>query len=183
MIFDAVTKSWLFRKVPQIVTIAFNYNTEVYIGTEDGKVLKEFYGRTFDGKVINSYYRSPWFNWGDGYTQSFSEFTIELASDYNNKFYIRSYKDGVTKYEDRIIDSEDLLGDGLVYEGNINNQNNDTEWDNDDWVSSEIRDLRMVLPNNVFSNFQIEIGTNEIGQSFAIYGYGFRRVEFEEVPW
>ena len=183
LIFDALTKSWLFRKVPQVVTIAFNYNTEVYIGTEDGKVLKEFYGKTFDGDVINAYYRSPWFNWGDGYTQSFSEFTIELASDYNNKFYIRSYKDGVTKYEDRIIDSEDLLGDGLVYEGTIDNQNNDTEWDNDDWVSSEIRDLRMVLPNNVFSNFQIEIGTNTLGQSFAIYGYSFRRVEFEEAPW
>ena len=41
----------------------------------------------------------------------------------------------------------------------------------------------MVLPNNVFSNFQIEIGTNTLGQSFAIYGYSFRRVEFEEVPW
>ena len=183
LIYDIITKSWLFRKVPQVVTIAFNYNTEVYIGTNDGKVLKEFSGKTFDGKVINSYYRSPWFNWGDGYTQSFSEFAIELASDYNNMFYIRSYKDGVTKYEDRIINSEDLLSDGLVWDGIVNNTSNETNWDNDEWVSSEIRDLRMVLPNNVFSNFQIEIGTNTLGQSFAIYGYSFRRVEFDEVPW
>ena len=75
------------------------------------------------------------------------------------------------------------MGDGLVWDGIINNTNNETNWDNDEWVSSEIRDLRMVLPNNVFSNFQIEIGTNTLGQSFAIYGYSFGRVEFEEVPW
>ena len=41
----------------------------------------------------------------------------------------------------------------------------------------------MVLPNNVFDKFQIEIGTNELNQGFAIYGYAFRRVDFEEVPW
>lgn len=182
LIFDIITKSWLFRKVPQIVSMAFNFDTDVYIGTDDGKVLKEFSGSTFDGKVINAYYRSPWFDWADGYAQSFSEFTIELASEYKNKFYLRTYKDGVTKYEDRLIDSENLLGEGLVWEGEESDTTT-TSWDNDDWVTSEFRDIRMVLPNNVFENFQLEIGTNELGQGFAIYGYSFRRVEFEESPW
>ena len=182
LIFDIMTKSWLFRKVPQIVSMAFNFDTDVYIGTDDGKVLKEFSGSTFDGKVINAYYRSPWFDWADGYTQSFSEFAIELASEYKNKFYLRTYKDGVTKYEDRLLDSENLLGEGLVWEGK-DSDTTTTLWDNDEWVTSEFRDIRMVLPNNVFSKFQLEIGTNELGQGFAIYGYSFRRVEFEESPW
>lgn len=183
LIFDFQTKSWLFRKLPQEVSIAFNYDTEVYVGTEDGKVLKEFAGKSFDGKPIESYYRSPWFDWAGGYSQSFSEFSIELADDYTNKFYLRSYKNGVTKYEDRIIDSENLLGYGLVWEGDEDLPNNETLWDEEDWVSSEIKGLRMVLPNNVFDKFQIEIGTNELNQGFAIYGYAFRRVDFEEVPW
>lgn len=182
LIFDIITKSWLFRKVPQIVSMAFNFDADVYIGTDDGKVLKEFSGSTFDGKVLNAYYRSPWFDWADGYTQSFSEFTIELASEYKNKFYLRTYKDGVTKYEDRLLDSENLLGEGLVWEGEESDITT-TSWDNDDWVTSEFKDIRMVLPNNVFENFQLEIGTNELGQGFAIYGYSFRRVEFEESPW
>lgn len=183
LIFDFQTKSWLFRKLPQEVSIAFNYDTEVYVGTEDGKVLKEFAGKSFDGKPIESYYRSPWFDWAGGYSQSFSEFSIELADDYTNKFYLRSYKNGVTKYEDRIIDSENLLGYGLIWEGEEDLHNNETLWDEEDWVSSEIKGLRMVLPNNVFDKFQIEIGTNELNQGFAIYGYAFRRVDFEEVPW
>ena len=41
----------------------------------------------------------------------------------------------------------------------------------------------MVLPNNVFEKFQLEIGTNDINQGFAIYGYAFRRIETEEAPW
>lgn len=182
LIFDIMTKSWLFRKVPQIVSMAFNFDTDVYIGTDDGKVLKEFSGSTFDGKVINAYYRSPWFDWADGYTQSFSEFAIELASEYKNKFYLRTYKDGVTKYEDRLLDSENLLGEGLVWEGK-DSDTTTTLWDDDEWVTSEFRDIRMVLPNNVFGKFQLEIGTNELGQGFAIYGYSFRRIEFEESPW
>lgn len=182
LIFDIMTKSWLFRKVPQIVSMAFNFDTDVYIGTDDGKVLKEFSGSTFDGKVINAYYRSPWFDWADGYTQSFSEFAIELASEYKNKFYLRTYKDGVTKYEDRLLDSENLLGEGLVWEGK-DSDTTTTLWDDDEWVTSEFRDIRMVLPNNVFEKFQLEIGTNELGQGFAIYGYSFRRIEFEESPW
>ena len=182
LIFDIMTKSWLFRKVPQIVSMAFNFDTDVYIGTDDGKVLKEFSGSTFDGKIINAYYRSPWFDWADGYTQSFSEFSIELASEYKNKFYLRTYKNGITKYEDRLLDSENLLGQGLVWEGK-DSDTTTTLWDNDEWVTSEFNDIRMVLPNNVFGKFQLEIGTNELGQGFAIYGYSFRRIEFEESPW
>lgn len=185
LVYDFQTKSWLCRKVPQEVTIAFNYFGNIYIGTKDGKVLKEFTGKTFDGKVIESYYRSPWFDWADGYTQSFSEFAIELANEYNNSFYIRSYKDGSSPYEDRIIDSDKLTGDALIWDGRegADLPNNDTVWNEDRWVTGSFEHIRMLLPNNVFDKFQLEIGTNTEGQAFAIYGYGFRRIETDEAPW
>lgn len=195
LIFDHQTKSWLLRNVPQNVTTAFNYNSNVYIGTEDGMVLREFASRTFkmynpdtdeieDAPII-SYYKSPWFDWTNGYTQSFAEFIIELDNSSENKFYIRTQKDGQSRFEDRIIDSLALNGDALIWDGPVTQElpDNDTSWDNDIWVKGTFENIRMLLPNNVFEDFQLEIGTNELGQAFSIYQYGFRRIETDEAPW
>ena len=195
LIYDFQTKSWLLRNVPQNVTIAFNYNGNVYIGTNDGMVLREFSGRTFkiynpdtdeieDAPII-SYYKSPWFDWTNGYTQSFAEFIIEMDNSSENKFYIRTQKDGQSRFEDRIIDSSALNGDALIFDGPIGQDlsDNDTSWDNDIWVKGTFENIRMLLPNNVFEDFQLEIGTNELGQAFSIYQYGFRRIETDEAPW
>ena len=185
LIFDHQIKSFWVRKVPQAVTIAFNYDSNIYIGTKDGLVLKEHSGSTFNGEPIKAYYKSPWFDWSDGYTHSFSEFSIEIANEYNNNFYIRSYKDGSSPYEDRIIDSDKLTGDALIWDGieGADLPNNDTLWDKDRWVTGTFEHIRMLLPNNVFDKFQLEIGTNSEGQAFAIYGYGFSRIETDAAPW
>lgn len=182
VIYDFQTKSWLLRIVPQEVTIAFNYNNNIYIGTSEGKVLKEFSGNSFDGKPIVSYYKSPWFDWIGGYMQSFAEFSLELDTSYNNDFYIRTQKDGQSRFEDRNITNDRLFGNSLVW-GGSDDFNNATVWDNDSWVKQTFDNIRMLLPNNVFEDFQIEIGTNKLGQAFAIYGYRFRRIEAEEAPW
>lgn len=183
LIFDFQTKSWLLRIVPQEVTIAFNYNNNIYIGTQDGLVLREFSGNSFNGEPIVSYYKSPWFDWVNGYTQSFAEFMMEIDNSYNNNFYIRTQKDGQSRYEDRIISSDLLTGDALKWEGITDNDENNTFWNDDQWASGTFENIRMLLPNNVFEDFQIEIGTKELGQSFAIYQYAFRRIETEEDPW
>lgn len=185
LIFDWQTKTFLVRRVPQEITIAFNFNNEVYLGTSDGLVLKEFIGSTFNGEPIVAYYKSPWFDWSDGYTQSFAEFAIELADDFTNNFYIRTFKDGVSPFEDRIIDSDMLSGEALTWDGVYGQElkDNETVWDDDEWVSSGFNHIRMLLPNNVFDKFQLELGTNSLGQGFAIYGYQFRRIETEEAPW
>jgi len=183
LVFDWQTKSFLTRKVPQNVTVAFNFDNNVYIGTDDGYVLKEFNGTSFNGDIINAYYKSPWFDWSDGYTQSFSEFAIEIADDYGQNFYIRTFKDVVSPYEDRVLTSDLLSGDALIFDGITDIRDNNTTWDNDNWVSSGFNHIRMLLPNQVFDKFQLEIGTNAENQSFAIYGYQFRRIETDEAPW
>ena len=183
LIYDFQCKAFVVRKVPQTVTIAFNYQNEVYIGTEDGLVLKEFIGTSFNGETINAYYKSPWFDWAGDYYQSFAEFAIDLASEYNNNFYIRTYKDGDSPYEDRVIDDSSLITTGLIWDGDTHIVNNNTMWNTDVWTSGNFNSIRMLLPNNVFETFQLEIGTNTLGQAFAIYGYNFRRLETEEAPW
>lgn len=185
LIFDFQTKSWIVRSVPQEVTIAFNYDNRVYLGTKDGKVLKEFSSLTFDGQPINSYFKSPWFDWSDGYTQSFAEFAVEIANDFNNNFYIRTIKDGASRIEDRVITSDMLTGDALIWDGieGYDLQDNTTRWDEDDWVVGTFEHIRMLLPNNVFDKFQLEFGTNDYNQAFAIYSFEFRRIETEEEPW
>ena len=185
LIYDFQCKAFLVRKVPQEIDCAFNYVNNVYVGTHDGYVLKEFNGRDFNGQPIQCYYKSPWFSWINDYTQSFSEFSINISDEYNNNFYIRTYKDGLERHEDRIIDTNTISSAGLIWDG-IQGQDlpdNLTTWDNDDWVSGGFNGLRMVLPNNVFEKFQLEIGTNDVNQGFAIYGYAFRRIETEEAPW
>lgn len=49
LIFDFQTKSFLLRKLPNKCNVrcAFNFNNEIYIGTDDGMVLKEFTGNKF----------------------------------------------------------------------------------------------------------------------------------------
>lgn len=280
LIYDFQTKSFLLRVVPQDVTVAFNYNNNIYIGTEDGLVLREFSGRAFQqwdytnneisDTPIEAYYRSPWFDWANGYTQSFAEFMIEIANEFNNDFIIRTQKDGQSRYEDRNINSEALVGKGLIWDGyntgytykinfystvgydenedpiyelidsipdtsseatqdtdyylgeniifkfvrednnlkvytyntqtnvetlylTINNYyqaineiseyENNTLWDNDNWVRGTFETIRMLLPNNVFEDFQVEFRTDNLYQSFAIYQYSFRRIETEEAPW
>ncbi len=183
LIYDFQCKAFVVRKVPQIVTIAFNYQNEVYIGTDDGLVLKEFTGASFNGEVIKAYYKSPWFDWAGDYSQSFAEFALDMASEYNNNFYIRTFKDGDSPYEDRIIDNSSLITTGLIWDGDRHIENNDTMWDKDVWTSGSFNSIRMLLPNNIFETFQLEIGTNTLGQAFAIYGYNFRRLETEEAPW
>ena len=193
LIYDFQTKSWLLRVVPQYVTIAFNYNNNIYIGTDDGLVLREFSGRTFrqydteqdaviDTPII-SYYRSPWFDWASGYTQSFAEFMIEIDNGYENNFYIRTQKDGQSRFEDRNIVSEKMAGTSLIWDGIVPLDDNDTYWDEDVWIRGTFDNIRMLLPNNVFEDFQLEFRTDTLNQAFYIYEYSFRRLETEEDPW
>ena len=174
------------------VTCAFNFRNNIYIGTRDGLVLKEFTSGSFKGLdsnneireiAINAVYKSPWFDWVGNYNQSFAEFVIEIANDYVNDFIIRTWKDGGGRTEDRNISSDALDGPALVWEGIYDDGDNTTTWDNDNWVRATFESIRMLLPNNVFEDFQLEITTPNVGQSFAIYEYGFRRIEHEEAPW
>lgn len=143
-IYDFQTKTWLKRVVPQDVSIAFRYNDEVYIGTRDGKVLKEFSGLTFDGEPIEFYWRSPWFDFGDGTNElTTKEFRLKISEEFTNRFYLRNRRDGIDTFTERPINNNLNSFIGLVW---------DIGYNKDDFNSETYKTARTVS--------QVTDGTN-----------------------
>lgn len=115
--YDTEAKAWLHRKVPQEVTSAFEFNNEVYIGTKDGRVLKEFSGLTFDGEPIEFYWKSPWFYFGDSTNnKTTKEFRVKISEENTNNFHIRNRRDGKDTANTRTIKSDLGAFIGLVWD-------------------------------------------------------------------
>lgn len=117
-IYDIQTKSWLVRVLPQNVTAAYEIDNEIYIGTEEGKVLREFYGSTFDGVPIEFSWLSPSFIWGGGTNKTTTrEFRVKLLNTSSNHFNIQSIRDGYIKTKkDRTIKNNQDNGTSLFWD-------------------------------------------------------------------
>lgn len=184
-IFDIQSKTWLLRVVPQDVTVAFRYNNEIYIGTSDGKVLKEFSSLTFDGQPIEWYWKSPWFSYGEGSNHlSTREFRINIAEESTNRFHIRNRRDGKDAYNTRAVSNNLDSFIGLVWDvDNEENSLTDTTWDNDSWVTTSHIVKRFPLPKQYFQTTQIEFYGNAVDEGMSIYGFEIDGIKLEEVPW
>lgn len=184
-IFDIQSKTWLLRVVPQDVTVAFRYNNEIYIGTSDGKVLKEFSSLTFDGQPIEWYWKSPWFSYGEGSNYlSTREFRINIAEENTNRFHIRNRRDGKDTYNTRAVSNNLDSFIGLVWDvDNEENSLTDTTWDNDSWVTTSHIVKRFPLPKQYFQTTQIEFYGNAVDEGMSIYGFEIDGIQLEEVPW
>lgn len=184
-IFDIQSKTWLLRVVPQDVTVAFRYNNEIYIGTSDGKVLKEFSSLTFNGQPIEWYWKSPWFSYGEGSNHlSTREFRINIAEENTNRFHIRNRRDGKDTYNTRVVSNNLDSFIGLVWDvDNEENSLTDTTWDNDSWVTTSHIVKRFPLPKQYFQTTQIEFYGNAVDEGMSIYGFEIDGIQLEEVPW
>lgn len=184
-IFDIQSKTWLLRVVPQDVTVAFRYNNEIYIGTSDGKILKEFSSLTFDGQPIEWYWKSPWFSYGEGSNHlSTREFRINIAEESTNRFHIRNRRDGKDTYNTRAVSNNLDSFIGLVWDvDNEENSLTDTIWDNDSWVTTSHIVKRFPLPKQYFQTTQIEFYGNAVDEGMSIYGFEIDGIQLEEVPY
>lgn len=184
-IFDIQSKTWLLRVVPQDVTIAFRYNNEIYIGTSDGKVLKEFSSLTFNGQPIEWYWKSPWFSYGEGSNHlSTREFRINIAEESTNRFHIRNRRDGKDAYNTRAVSNNLDSFIGLVWDvDNEENSLTDTTWDNDSWVTTSHIVKRFPLPKQYFQTTQIEFYGNAVDEGMSIYGFEIDEIQLEELPY
>lgn len=184
-IFDIQSKTWLLRVVPQDVTVAFRFNNEIYIGTSDGKVLKEFSSLTFNGQPIEWYWKSPWFSYGEGSNHlSTREFRINIAEESTNRFHIRNRRDGKDTYNTRAVSNNLDSFIGLVWDvDNEENSLTDTTWDNDSWVTTSHIVKRFPLPKQYFQTTQIEFYGNAVDEGMSIYGFEIDGIQLEEVPW
>lgn len=184
-IFDIQSKTWLLRVVPQDVTVAFKFNNEIYIGTSDGKVLKEFSSLTFDGQPIEWYWKSPWFSYGEGSNHlSTREFRINIAEESTNRFHIRNRRDGKDTFNTRAVSNNLDSFIGLVWDvDNEENSLTDTTWDNDSWVTTSHIVKRFPLPKQYFQTTQIEFYGNAVDEGMSIYGFEIDGIQLEEMPW
>lgn len=184
-IFDIQSKTWLLRVVSQDVTVAFRFNNEIYIGTSDGKVLKEFSSLTFDGQPIEWYWKSPWFSYGEGSNHlSTREFRINIAEESTNRFHIRNRRDGKDAFNTRAVSNNLDSFIGLVWDvDNEENSLSDTTWDNDSWVTTSHIVKRFPLPKQYFQTTQIEFYGNAVDEGMSIYGFEIDGIQLEEVPW
>lgn len=184
-IFDIQSKTWLLRVVPQDVTVAFRYNNEIYIGTSDGKILKEFSSLTFDGQPIEWYWKSPWFSYGEGSNYlSTREFRINIAKESTNRFQVRNRRDGKDAYNTRAVSNNLDSFIGLVWDiDNKENSLTDTTWDNDSWVTTSHIVKRFPLPKQYFQTTQIEFYGNAVDEGMSIYGFEIDGIQLEELPY
>lgn len=184
VILDLQTNSWLLRAVPQEVTIAFRFDNNIYIGTSNGKVLREFSGRTFDGEFLDAYWKSPWFALGDdSYFKTFDEFNIQISEEENNTFRLRGYRDGESNFTERIVTNNLPDVFALVWDSIQTDPENITSWDNYDWVKSKQLNFRFPMELNYSNTYQVELRTSELNQGFSCFGFSFRRTEFAEDRW
>jgi hypothetical protein len=184
VILDLQTNSWLLRAVPQEVSVAFRFDNNIYIGTTNGKVLREFSGRTFDGEFLDAYWKSPWFALGDdSYFKTFDEFNIQISEEENNTFRLRGYRDGESNFTERIVTNNlpDLFA--LIWDSIQTDPENTTSWDDYDWVKSKQINFRFPMELNYSNTYQVELRTSELNQGFSCYGFSFRRTEFAEDRW
>ena len=183
LIYDFQTNSFLKREVPQEVTTAFQYKDEVYIGTKDGKVLREFHGNTFDGSPIKAYWKSPWLDFGFGSEYlSIRDFRIQMSEDSTNIFRLRNYRDGSSIFSERTVTNDQPVISALVWSDDDETLT-DTVWDEDDWVDSSFVTKRFPLANSYFQCMQVELYCDNANESFEIYGFEIAGLKMEEVPW
>lgn len=122
-IYCFLTQSWLYREVPQNVTIAFSCKNKIYIGTYEGDVLEEFSGTTFNGEPIPFYWTSPEYVWGGGTNKTTTrEARFKLSNEENNNFDVESILDGYrTSKRTRKININSL-GKTLVWDTGYNKE-------------------------------------------------------------
>ena len=160
-IYDINSKTWLLRKVPQYVTCAFRFDNEVYIGTKDGLVLKEFSNKTFNGKPIDFYYLTPPFIWGGGTNKTTSkEFRAKLVNEYTNHFYIESFKDGVlSAKEQRLVKNTGDNVNGLFWDIGLNRADKNAQ----DYIPSNIFQYDITDSDGVSHTYYTSIKILPIG--------------------
>jgi len=98
---DYVNKAWYKRIVPQNVTVASIFKSNVITADSQGKVYRENYGTSFNGTAVDFMWKSPFLSLGNVlHRKIIDEFYFILDDLYDNKFKFSLYKDYDSEYSD-----------------------------------------------------------------------------------
>lgn len=103
---DYINKAWYKRVIPQNITTACVFNSNIVSADNNGSIYVEDYGNTFDGQAIEFMWKSPFLSFNSAHHKKLiDEFYFILDNEYHNYFNFSVYKD----YEDSYAEDKELI--------------------------------------------------------------------------
>jgi len=175
-IYDYTNDSWFKRVIPQKVTSACTYKGNIYIGTADGRIYQEDTGYTFAGIPIDFCWSSPFFTFSEpNRNKTITDLLINIDGKNENHFNFHTCKDFAN---DDVFDVETVkhVTDTVLI------------WDEHDWPlehekfcwNIQLEDVEFVTISGSNKSVQLNISGSEVDQDFAIIGFEFRDVVFDD---
>lgn len=182
---DYINHAWYKRIVPQDITTACLFHSNIISADKFGRIYRENYGTSFNGAGIDFMWKSPFLSLGDVLTRKIiEEFYFLLDDIEDNKFKVSIYKD---------YDSEYCDGYELIYSRHLNhfiwadeNSPNTSQYCWDDGIndipiwaigSNSIEQAEIAGSNY---SIQICIEGDEVTDNCAIIGLQFNEIYTEK---
>jgi len=178
---DYINHSWYKRVLPQKITTAVLFNSNVLTADEDGNVYKEYSGSTFNGDPIEFMWKSPFLSLGSILRRKIiDEFYFVLDGLYDNKFQLSIYKDFDSEYTEdyELIYSRPLTH--LFWAGDDTPDTNQYRWTDEAaeipvWsISTSTLEKAEICGSNY--SVQLCIEGKDITDNCAIIGLQFREI-------
>jgi len=178
---DYVNQAWYKRIVPQNLTTACIFHSNVISADADGKIYREDYGTSFNGAAINFMWKSPFLTLGNVlHRKIIDEFYFVLDDMNDNKFNFSIYKDYDSRYSDdtELIYSKQF--NHLVWAGDDSPDEIEYCWTPDDkdapiWsISSDLMEKAEICGSNYAVQLCVE--GSDLSDNCAIIGLQFREI-------
>ncbi len=178
---DYINHAWYKRVLPQKITTAVLFNSNVLTADTEGNIYKEDTGSTFNGLPIEFMWKSPFLSLGNILRRKIiDEFYFVLDDLYDNKFQLSIYKDFDSEYEEdsELIYSKPLTH--LFWAGEDTPDAAQYNWFDDSagipvWsISASTLEKAEICGSNY--SVQLCISGSEISDNCAIIGLQFREI-------
>ena len=179
---DYVSKVWYKRVVPQNITCACIYKSQILTADNIGNIYIEDYGTSFNGTEISFMWKSPFLALANVHHRKIiDEFYFVLDDDCDNKFRFSVYKDYDGNYSD---DSEEIYSTNLEQliwaEDNSDIVSPTSAWSLDEnnipvWTISADTIEKAEICGSCYS-VQLCIEGTELNDNCAVIGLQFREV-------
>lgn len=174
MIYDYVRKEWTKRKCQKVNCFCLASNSNIYSGTNDGKILQEYVSNSFDGNYIQHYYHCSPLTLGAMNTLKVLKFPPRVSLDlpYDNDFFVSYIKNFDTFKSPKTKHITAKYKNVMTW--------NESDWDSEAWLMNKVNCIGK-FPNATFKSLEIQIYTNNLGQDFAIRNMELSKIKVKQV--
>ncbi len=178
---DYLNHCWYKRNIPQNITSASKFNTNIVTSDNDGKIYLENSGNTFDGQPIEFMWKSAFLSLGNVMHRKIIDefyFVLDDVKDNNFKFSIYKDYDGEYKEDSELIFSKHYTH--FMWAGENTPEEPQYCWNNEEsnipiWaVSTDVTEKAEICGSNL--SVQLCVEGNEITNNCAIIGLQFREI-------